>query len=320
MTMKESFGDYSLIRLENHKGMTVTITDLGATVQSIFVPDRDGNVADVILGYDTPEEYLENDGYFGACIGRYANRIKGARFSLNGVEYKITANEGKNTLHGGTGYQVRRFNIDSMGEDYVLFSLTDPDGTDGFPAKLEVKVKYELTDGNELKISYEAVSDGDTVVNLTNHCYFNLAGQGNILSHELMINADSYLEVDSELIPTKACFVEGTEFDFRKPREVEKPYYDHCYVLMGELCAEVYERQSGRKMKVITDMPGVQFYAGGTTSDRRGKNGARYGKNSALCLETQFFPDAPNRPDFPSTVLKAGEVFKSTTSYIFSAE
>ena len=318
---KSRFGDYFLLTIENASGAKVMLTDLGAAVQSLFMPDRNNAFGDVVLGYDTPEEYIENDGFFGASIGRYANRIKGAKFSLGGREYKLTANEGGNVLHGGRGFTHRRFEVAATENCAVTFKLTDPDGSDGFPGELEVLVKYELTGDNKLIIRYSARSDKDTVINLTNHSYFNLRGCGDILSHELTINADYYLPVDDELIPTgEIKAVEGSEFDFTRRREIKNGYYDHCYVLNDEFCAEVYDSLSGRKMIVTTDMPGVQFYAGGSTGVRRGKNGAVYGKNSALCLETQFFPDSPNRPDFPSVELKAGELFTSSTTYSFTAE
>lgn len=318
---KSGFGAYTLYTIKNAAGASVSVTDLGAAVQSIIVPDRNGVLDDVVLGYDTPQEYLDNDGYFGAAVGRYANRIAGAQFTLNGNVYKLTANEGANTLHGGVGFSKRRFDLTAVTENSVRFELTDPDGGDGFPGNITVSVEYEFTDDNRLVISYTARSDKDTVLNLTNHSYFNLAGRGDILSHELMINADSYLPVDGELIPTgEVRPVDGTPFDFRTRREIKNGYYDHCFVLNGEKCAELYESECGRIMRVTTDMPAVQFYAGGATGTRHGKNGAVYGKNSALCLETQFYPDAPNRPDFPSTVLKANETYSHRTVYEFATD
>lgn len=319
--VKSAFGDYTIFKLENKNGASVCVTDLGASVQSILMPDRNGTLGDVVLGYDTPQEYIDNDGYFGATVGRYANRIAGASFTLGGKTYNITANEGANTLHGGNGFSKRRFEVKSACDNCVCFELFDADKSDGFPGNVTVTVCYELTDNNALKISYTAVSDRDTVLNLTNHSYFNLAGRGDILSHELMINADGYLPVDAELIPTgEVRAVDGTPFDFRSRRLVKNGFYDHCFVLSGGLCAELYDPESGRKMRVRTDMPAVQFYAGGATEHRNGKNGAVYGKNSALCLETQFYPDSPNHPDFPSTVLKDGETYSSTTVYEFMTE
>lgn len=318
---RSSFGEYYLYTIENAQGARLEVTDLGATVRSIVVPDRNGVMGDVVLGYDTPGEYLDNDGYFGAAVGRYANRIAGAEFSLDGNTYKLTANEGKNTLHGGAGFSKRRFDTVSAEGSSVIFEIRDPDGGDGFPGNITVRIAYELTEDNDVFIYYGASSDRDTVINLTNHCYFNLRGEGDILNHELLINADYYLPVDGELIPTGGiCPVEGTEFDFRDSREIKNGFYDHCFVLNNGFCAMLSDNESGRVMLAATDMPAVQFYAGGATGERRGKNGARYGKNSGLCLETQFFPDSPNRPDFPSCILKAGELFTSRTVYSFTVK
>lgn len=317
---KNSFGDYELYTIENASGAYVRITDLGAAVQSIAVHDRKGELTDVVLGYDTPSEYLNNDGYFGAFVGRYANRIANAAFTLNGREYKITANEGANTLHGGVGLSKRRFDVIAVGENELTLGITDPDGGDGFPGKVDIRVTYRFSGDNELSICYEAVSDADTYLNLTNHSYFNLSGKGDILEHELMIDADAYLPVDAELIPTgEVRPVAGTDFDFREMRRIENGYYDHCYALNGEdPCARLISRESGIMMTVSTDMPAVQFYAGGATGMRLGKGGAVYGKNSALCLETQYYPDSPNHSEFPSALLRAGEKYYSKTSYKFS--
>lgn len=317
---KSTFGEYELYTIKNSSGAYVRIASLGAAVQSIVVPNRNGVPTDVALGYDTPGEYLRNDGYFGAFVGRYANRISNASFVLNGREYKISANEGKNTLHGGNGLSKRRFTEIAVGENALTLGISDPDGGDGFPGKVDVRVTYEFSEDNELSISYEAVSDADTYLNLTNHSYFNLSGRGDILDHELLINADGYLPVDEELIPTgEVRAVSGAEFDFRKMRRIENGFYDHCFVLSGnEPCARLVSRESGIAMTLATDMPAVQFYAGGATGLRLGKGGAVYGKNSALCLETQYYPDSPNHPEFPSALLRAGEKYYSKTSYKFS--
>lgn len=317
---KSTFGEYELYTIKNSSGAYVRIASLGAAVQSIVVPNRNGVPTDVVLGYDTPDEYLSNDGYFGAFVGRYANRISNASFVLNGREYKISANEGKNTLHGGKGMSKRRFTEIETGENTLTFGISDPDGGDGFPGKVDVRVTYEFSENNELSISYEATSDADTYLNLTNHSYFNLSGRGDILDHELLINADGYLPVDEELIPTgEVRAVSGAEFDFRKMRRIENGFYDHCFVLSGnEPCARLVSRESGIAMTLATDMPAVQFYAGGATGLRLGKGGAVYGKNSGLCLETQYYPDSPNHPEFPSALLRAGEKYYSKTSYKFS--
>ena len=320
---EKSFGkNYSLFTLENRNGLKISVTDLGAAVQSIITPDRNGDFADIVLGYDTPEEYIMHDGYLGATVGRYANRIAGARFSLGGREYRLTANEGENTLHGGEGFSKKKFSTVFADEDTLMLELVSPDGEDGFPGRLTANVLFRLNDFNELQIIYSASSDRDTVVNMCNHSYFNLRGEGSVLDHELMLNADRYTPVDDKLIPTGELKpVEGTDFDFRTPRKIAKGFYDHNFVLNeGKLCAEVYDGVSGRTMRVTTDMPGVQFYAAGMLTERKGKGGAVYGRNSGLCLETQFFPDSPNRPEFPSCQLKKDEIFMKKTVYKFGVK
>ena len=316
MVSVKNFGEYKLFVIENG-GCTAAVSDLGATVQSLLVPDRDGETGDVVLGYDTPEEYLSSDGFLGAFVGRYANRIAGAHFTLGGRDYALTANDGRNTLHGGGYLSFCRFGAEVLG-DGVVFTLRDPDGSCGFPGNAEITVRYTLTDDARLCIDYSAVSDADTVFNLTNHSYFNLRCGGDILSQELMINADRYLPTDAELIPTgEMRHVAGTEFDFRTLRPVKYGGIDNCYVLNGDLCAVVYDPVSGRRMTVTTDMPGVQLYCAGMLGERKGKHGAAMGLNSGLCLETQLFPDSPNRSEFPSCIFRAGEVFKSRTVYAF---
>ena len=229
---KNAFGEYDIFTIENASGAYVRIITLGAAVQSIAVPDKKGELTDVVLGYDTPAEYLRQDGYFGALVGRYANRIANASFTLDGREYRLTANEGKNTLHGGAGLSRRRFEFISAENNSLTLGITDPDGGDGFPGEVNIRVTYAFSDDNVLSICYEAVSDADTYLSLTNHSYFNLSGKGDILGHKLMINADSYLQVDAGLIPTgEVCPVEGTDFDFRTMREVKNGFYDHCFVL-----------------------------------------------------------------------------------------
>ncbi len=323
MIFEKSFGDnYSLFTIENKNGLKVSVTELGATVQSILTPDRNGAFADIVLGYDTPEEYLMHGDYLGATVGRYANRIAGAGFRLDGREYKLTANEGENTLHGGEGFSKKRFSLEYRDEDTIIFELVSPDREDGFPGELTADVLYRLSDNDELQIIYSASSTKDTFVNMCSHSYFNLRGKGTVLDHFLMINADSYTPVDEKLIPTgEIKDLAGTDFDFRSMRKIEKGFYDHNFVLNeGALCAEVYEETSGRTMRITTDMPGVQFYAAGMLSERRGKGGALYGKNSGLCLETQFFPDSPNRPEFPSCLLKKDGIFIKKTVYKFGVK
>ena len=316
MISVEDFGEaYSKVTIENKNRLRISVTELGATVLSLLLPDREGAFADVVLGYDSPEEYLTNDGYLGATVGRYANRISGAGFTLGEREYHLTANEGENTLHGGTGFNRRRFFAECVGDDTVVFSLTDEDGADGFPGNLRVQVSYTLTDGDELVLAYTAVSDKDTVLSMCSHSYFNLRGEGRIHDHELMINADRYTPVDGKLIPTGELRpVAGTSMDFRIMRKVGTENYDINLALNGDgACAELYEPISGRFMSITTDMPGVQLYTAGFLSERKGKNGARYDAGSGLCLETQFFPDSPNRPEFPSCVLEKNRIFVKKT-------
>lgn len=320
MINKKSFGEgYTLFTIENKNGMKVSISDLGATVQSIMVKNKNGGFTDVVLGYDTPDEYLNNDGFMGAFVGRYANRIGGAHFELNGIEYKLTANDGENTLHGGFGFDRRKLKA-SQEENAVTFYIHDPDGENGFPGNVDASVRYELCEDDTLNIEYSAVSDKDTVLCLTNHSYFNLRGEGDILSQKLRIAAESYLPVDAKLIPTGEIRpVAGTDFDFRSMREVGSTMYDHSFVLDGSgACAQMYDEESGIRMLVTTDMPAVQLYCSGSLTKRKGKGGDSYSPGSALCLETQFYPDSPNKPQFPSATLKAGESFKSLTSLKFN--
>lgn len=308
-------------RLRNKNGMVLSLISLGAAMTGLTAPDRSGNFGDVLLGYEDLDGYLENDGYLGACVGRCANRIGGGTFELGGREYHVTRNEGLNCLHGGRGWTKRVFDSHT-GENSVEFFLNDREGADGFPGNLTVRVKYTLGDDDSVEIDYFAVSDSDTVLSLTSHGYYNLACGGDVLGHELRIAAEFYTPVDSELIPTGEVLpVEGTDFDFRTRRKIEKGFYDHNFALSGrQPCAEVYEPVSGRRMEVETDMPGLQLYCSGMLTDRLGKRGARYGRYSGLCLETQFYPNSPNVPQFPSSELKAWEEYRHRTVYRFSAE
>ncbi|MBO0912039.1 MAG: galactose mutarotase [Acidobacteria bacterium] len=318
------------------------ILTYGGIIQSLRIPDRSGKTADVVLGFDSIDGYAggakPNPAYFGALIGRYANRVGGAKFVLDGQTWHTPVNEGVNTLHGGTqGFDKRVWKAKEIPHGIEL-TLVSPDGDQGFPGTLTAVVRYTLT-GKELKIDYSATTDKDTVLNLTNHSYFNLAGQGvgDILQNQVKINASRYTPVDENLIPTgELAPVEGTPFDFRKPTAVGARInddhdqlkkgrgYDHNWVLDkgGKLAeaAEVYEPSSGRVLTVLTDQPGVQFYTGnfldGTIT---GKEGKVYGRRSALCLETQHFPDSPNHPKFPSAELKPGERYHQVTVFRFSA-
>jgi aldose 1-epimerase len=332
-----------LYTLTNSKGMEVAITNYGGIVVSIKVPDRTGKLADVVLGFDNLEGYLLPPPYFGAVIGRYGNRIAHGKFTLDGVEYTLPRNDGGNTLHGGPkGFDKVLWKAREVEKGRGLeLTYLSPDGEAGFPGNLSVTVTYTLTDANELKIDYRATTDKDTVVNLTNHSYFNLAGQGNgdILGHLMMINADGYTPVGRGLIPTgKIEPVEGTPFDFRKPEPIgarigaKDPQlqmargYDHNFVLNRkgdglELAARVVEPTTGRVLEVLTTEPGVQFYSGNFLDGSiHGKGGKVYGFRSGFCLETQHFPDSPNKPEFPSTELKPGQVYHTTTVYRFSTE
>ena len=351
MIKKESFGKtkdgqaVDLYTFSNASGMEVRAMTYGGIILSIKVPDRNGKFDDVTLGFDSLEPYLANSTFFGALVGRYGNRIGKARFKLDGKEYKLAVNNGPNALHGGLkGFDKVIWQAESFDKPEgvgVVFRYTSPDGEEGYPGTLQVLVTYTLTDKNELALDYHATTDKATPVNLTNHAYFNLAGPGvrDILDHQMMINADNTTPVDSTLIPTgEIKSVEGTPFDFRKPTAIGAridandqqikygPGYDHNFVLnrKGEglsLAARVVEPTTGRVMEVSTTEPAVQFYTGnfldGTLT---GKGGHVYKRRYAFCLETQHFPDSPNKPSFPSTIVKPGETYTSKTVYAFSVE
>lgn len=333
-----------LFTLKNAKGTEVAITNYGGIVVSIKTADRAGNFADIALGHDSLDGYLKPHPYFGAIIGRYGNRIGNAVFKLNGVEYKLAKNDGANTLHGGVKgfdkvvWYARQTKVE--GAPALELAYVSKDGEEGYPGTLTTTVIYSLNDNNELRIDYSATTDKDTVVNLTNHSYFNLAGQGegDILGHVMMINASRFTPVDSGLIPTGELKpVEGTPFDFRTPTPIGARIenadeqlklgrgYDHNFVLDGEagtlrLAARVTEPKSGRTLEVLTTEPGIQFYTGNFLDGSiTGKGGKVYGRRYGFCLETQHFPDSPNKPEFPSTVLKPGGRYASTTIYRFGA-
>ncbi len=343
MTEIKEFGFFRgykcfLITLSNDKGFKASFTNFGAAMQSLYVPDRNGTPTDVVLGYDTLEEYVQGNSCFGATVGRFANRIGGAEFSLNGKEYHLAANDNGNTLHGGNfGWNKRVWLLESVedGEEpSVSFSYISPDGEENFPGTVDVTVKYTLL-SNGVEIKYNAVTDKDTVINLTNHSYFNLSGEGSgdIKNHSVQIFADRYTPVNSLLIPTgQFAYVTGTAFDFKNPKKVGAEMengrlpngFDHNF-LLGENrvlrdAAKVYEESSGILMNVKTDMPGMQFYIGIGLDNEKGKNGHSYVKYGGLCLETQFCPDTPNKPQFPSCVLKADEEFEAVTGYTFEVK
>jgi len=335
--------------MTNGKGLRADISNYGAIVRSLDVPDRKGNLDDIVLGYASVAEYLESTPYFGAIVGRYGNRIAKGRFTLDGVEYTLATNNKQNHLHGGIkGFDKVIWDAEpSISDDGVSLKLTylSKDGEEGYPGNLKVTAIYTLTAKNELKIDYEATTDKPTVLNVTHHGYFNLAGQGksDILGHEMMINADHITPVDETLIPTGELRpVKGTPFDFRQPRKIGEGInqvedeqikfgggYDHNFVLNKKgkemsLAARVYEPTSGRVMEVFTTEPGVQFYAGNFLDGSNiGKEGRAYKHRYGFCLETQHFPDSPNKQDnkhFPSVVLRPGQKFTSQTIYRFSAK
>lgn len=343
------FDSIKLYTLRNSAGTEVKITNFGAAVTAIRVADRDGNLADVALGYDNVEGYINavDKPYFGSIVGRYGNRIAGGAFELDGETYELAKNNGPNHLHGGIiGFDKVVWTTAGTSADQdgasVTMTYLAKDREEGYPGNLNVKVVYTLNDDNELLIEYTATTDKATPVNLTNHTYFNLAGEGNgtILNHHLTINADRYTPVDATLIPTgELAPVEGTPFDFRTAKPIGRDIgkedqqlefglgYDHNWVLNkddeGEmtLAATLYDPDSGRFMEVLTEEPGIQFYCGNFLDGRlKGKSGKTYVHRGGLCLETQHYPDSPNQPDFPSTILKPGETYETRTIYRFSTK
>ena len=328
---------YSFV-LKNRGGMIVTLTNFGATVMSINLMDGKPN-PNVVLGYPSLDGYqTKEDPYFGAVVGRYGNRIAKGHFKLGGKEYTLATNNGPNSLHGGNkGFDKRVWDVKESAPDHVTFHYLSPDGEEGYPGNLNVTVTYSLNDKNELRIDYTATTDKPTVLNITNHTYFNLAGEGSgdILKHQVMLNADKFTPVDSTLIPTGDLKpVADTPFDFRKPHAIgerinEKDQqleygkgYDHNFVLNGSgmrLAARVTEPTTGRVLEVSTDQPGVQLYTGNFLDGKiKGTSGKTYNFRGGFCLETQHFPDSPNHPNFPSTELKPGQTFRSTTIFAFT--
>jgi aldose 1-epimerase len=336
-----------LYTIKNDNGVVMQVTNYGAKIVTLFVPDKEGNFKDIVFGYENIQAYLGGDKYFGAIVGRYANRIAGGKFILDGTEYQIPTNDGgKNALHGGdSGFDNAVWTgeiTENPDGEAVKLTLYSPDRDQGFPGNLKVEVLYTLTDKNELIVDYSAVTDKPTVVNLSQHSYFNLNGQdsGPILDHELVINADNFTPVDQALIPTGEIRpVEGSAFDFRTPHLIGERIastaeqivlgggYDHNFILnketAGELtfAASAYDKLSGRFLEVFTTQPAIQFYTGNfLNGSQTGKGGTVYNYRSGFCLETQHYPDSPNHPDFPSTVLRPGEVYKQQTVFRFSAK
>jgi aldose 1-epimerase len=335
--------DVNLYLIKNRNRVEIEITNYGGIVISLKVPDRQGETADVVLGYDDLASYEQDKWHFGAIIGRYANRIANGKFRLGGSEYTLARNNGPNHLHGGqSGFEkaVWRAQEGSGAQnDRLVLEYVSEDGEEGYPGRMEARVEYSLSDENEFAIHYRASADKDTVVNLTNHSYFNLRGaaEDNILLHQLQLNADQFTPVNENLIPTgELRRVNHTPFDFTQPRTIGSRIhqddqqmkfgrgYDHNWVLNVNRAlshaATLYEPLSGRTMEIFTTEPGIQFYSGNfLDGSMRGKAGASYGLRGGLCLETQHFPDSPNHANFPSTVLRAGERYESTTVFKFSS-
>ncbi len=333
------------VELVNANGMSARVLTLGATLQALSVRDRAGKSADIVLGYDTAAEYLAKPQFFGVTVGRYANRIAKGKFTFDGKTYTLAVNDGPNHLHGGkVGFDKVLWTIDSVKSGSpasVVMSYTSPDGEEGFPGTLKVRATYSLSDDDELTIDYQATTDKPTIVNITNHAYFNLAGEGSntdILGHRLMLAADAFTPVDSTLIPTGEIKpVAGTPFDFRKPMQIGARIrdgrdqqlrfgrgYDHNFVVNGaagtlRLAARVEDPSSGRVMELLTTAPGVQFYSGNFLDGTSvGKSGLIYRQSDALCLEPQVFPDAPNQPGFPSARLDPGQTYNNSMVFRFS--
>jgi aldose 1-epimerase len=311
-----------------------SLIDLGATWTSLIVPSKAGK-DDILLGYSGIEGYLNNNPYIGVTVGRFANRIKGASFNLNGKIYRLEANDGKNSLHSGPrGFDKMLWKSEAYQDSegvYVRFELKSPDEDCGFPGNLKAVVTYGLTKSSKITAEYHVTVDKSSPVNLTNHAYFNLAGEGkgNILSHEALLYSSSYVHVDKYAIPTgRLVSVDGTDFDFRVRKRIDAGFglfrkgYDHCFAVDGERtklrpCAEVFEPCSGRTMKVFTTQPGVQFYTGNHLKEVAGKNGSCYRKHSGFCLETQHFPDSPNQSGFPSCIVEPGRDYFEKAVFAF---
>ena len=342
----EDFSSIKLYKLKNAHGVEVHVTNFGAIITSIVVPDRAGKMGDIALGYHDVSGYINavDKPYFGAIVGRYGNRIAGGKFTVDGQEYKLATNNGPNSLHGGViGFDKVVWDaepkVSADGQQVVLKYLAK-DREEGYPGNLQVQVTYTLNDKNQLLVDYHATTDKATPVNLTQHTYFNLKGEGNgdILGHELTLHASRYTPVDETMIPTgELAPVAGTPFDFRKSkaigRDIEQNHeqlqfgggFDHNWVLDGpakqlQMAAEVYEPGTGRVMTIMTTEPGIQFYCGNFLDGRlKGKSGQAYVHRGGFCLETQHFPDSPNQPNFPSTILKPGQVYQTQTVFQFSA-
>lgn len=329
--------EISQYTLRNSGGMVVKVLNYGATITEILVPDKSGNIGNVVLGFDSLEGYKqENNPYIGSVIGRFANRIGKARFKIKGVEYLLTVNNNGNTLHGGReGFHRKIWNVKVLSDSSIMLDYISPDGEEGFPGNLKTEIKMTLGSDNSVKLEYNATTDKPTPVSFTNHTYFNLS-YGNsptILDHELMIAADYITPVDSLLIPTgELAAVVNTPFDFNSSKRIGKELnrvqggYDHNFVLNKKpnqlsLAAVLYDQSSGRKLELLTTEPGLQFYSGNFLDGKlTGKGGVVYNKHAGLCLESQHFPDSPNQPSFPNTILVPGETYKQTSMFKFSVQ
>lgn len=324
--------------ITNKHGYRAKILTWGATLVEMWTPSRTGKLADVTLGFDSLERYAQPHPFFGSIAGRYANRIAGGKFTLDGKTFTLATNNGANHLHGGVrGFDKRVWKAEAQGEDSVRFSYTSADGEEGYPGKLDASVTYTLTESGELHLEYAATTDQPTVVNLTNHTYWNLAGTGDVLGYGLRLYASRYTAVDQGLIPTGEILpVAGTALDFTKAKLVGKDIgelkgegkpggYDHNFVVdqktPGVLTpvAELFDPSTGRMMRVTSTEPGVQVYTANFLKDLAGRNGQVYGQHAGICLETQHFPDSPNKKGFPSTTLRPGETYRSKTIFAFSA-
>ena len=334
-----------IFHLENKSGAYAEVTDFGAILVKVCVPDKDGTLTDVVLGYDDLASYEVNGCFFGSTIGRNGNRIGGAKFSVNGKEVVLAQNENDNNLHSGPdGFEKKLWKVAEISDDKnsVIFNRISPDGENGFPGEFDVSVKYEFTEDNELRIHYQGICDEPTVANMTNHSYFNLAGHDagaeSVMNHLVQIHAEEYTPTDKLLIPTgEIAPVAGTPMDFTTPKKIGQDVdadfeqlimaggYDHNYALTrkkGEMreAAVVWCEESGIQMKVYTDLPGMQFYIGNFIEQENGKAGCVYGKRSGFCMETQYYPNACNEEKFESSLLKAGEEYHTTTVYAFSTK
>lgn len=340
---KENFGQTStgqqaaLYTMENKNGMEIKVTDYGASLVSLIVPDRTGARRDVVLGYDDVSGYEAGTSFFGATVGRNANRIAGAAFELGGKTFHLDANEKGNNLHSGYDfYNKRLWEVKQSDAQHITFALFSPDGDQGFPGDVRIEVTYALTDENEVRISYRGIPGEDTILNLTNHSYFNLNGAGgsSIRNHIVRIDADAFTETDASLIPTgKLIDVTGTPMDFRCEKaigqDIDADYeplqlaggYDHNWVLNShgklQTAAEAYSPETGIAMEVLTDLPGMQMYTGNGIGTEKGKEGKTYEKQTAVCFETQYCPDAVHHDNFEAPVCKGGEIYQTTTVYKF---